>query len=414
MRKILLLIPLVLLSSCFDINEEDPIVESNKIDPNNPMIKMILASGFGIEDIESINNKYIVQGDILFTNEHLETYKQISLNQKVDQVQYQYLVDEEHRWMKIYLQPDDFVHLNPNILNDVLTEAIIAWNSVGSDISLSKANSAGEADIIISSSYYEEFSLCALASFPLVSGEPGPSIHFNDWTFETRPLNFSQLVLLTAHEIGHCLGFGHTNLPNLVPDFETFGFYVVDGTPTTDNLSIMNAGICGVSFSGLSEFDKLALLALYPSNDEIYLWNFDGNDDERIGNPSDLSSSTSITPNNSLELSNKRVRSGDFTYILNGNEIFISGYVLVRWRKDSDGDVERTRAVVRLIAQGDNIIYENRIGGRSGGEERNNTEWVYFEDVVTSSYVGEFFLELEEEEGDRDAHFDNITIRINR
>jgi len=59
------------------------------------------------------------------------------------------------------------------------------------------------------------------------------------------------------HEIGHVLGFGHTDgLNTLLPT------YVIPGTPTTDANSIMNHG----GSSGFSNDDKTAFKMYYPEN----------------------------------------------------------------------------------------------------------------------------------------------------
>jgi len=68
-----------------------------------------------------------------------------------------------------------------------------------------------------------------------------------------------------THELGHTIGFRHTNWDDLGEPETLLGLFHIEGTPEgNDPHSIMNGGNATSGFSGLSYYDKVALRALYP------------------------------------------------------------------------------------------------------------------------------------------------------
>jgi hypothetical protein len=74
-----------------------------------------------------------------------------------------------------------------------------------------------------------------------------------------------------AHELGHTIGFRHTNMTALGEGYSSEGAIHMNGTPGNegDAASVMNGRSAGTEWAGLSFFDRVALLVRYPVNPAV-------------------------------------------------------------------------------------------------------------------------------------------------
>ncbi|WP_342329271.1 M57 family metalloprotease [Pedobacter sp. FW305-3-2-15-E-R2A2] len=106
----------------------------------------------------------------------------------------------------------------------------------------------------------------AAAEFPNSDFSAGYRIRINT-TSLTASLSESQKVFLLTHELGHCLGFRHTNWSSDGESQLPYGSVLIPGTPSSDASSIMNSAsaFSGVpNWSSFSTFDIVAAKTLYP------------------------------------------------------------------------------------------------------------------------------------------------------
>lgn len=108
--------------------------------------------------------------------------------------------------------------------------------------------------------------LIALAKPPSSSGNAGDTIRVSP--VFTNCYNASQKKFVLAHELGHTVGFRHTNWQSLGECGTCdppIGAIQIAGTPATDANSVMNGATGGTPWSQFSAYDRVAVKALYPS-----------------------------------------------------------------------------------------------------------------------------------------------------
>ena len=67
-----------------------------------------------------------------------------------------------------------------------------------------------------------------------------------------------------VHELGHCIGFRHTNWDIKGEGISSVGANYIPNTPNQDSNSVMNGGTASYSWNGFSSYDISAVKYLYP------------------------------------------------------------------------------------------------------------------------------------------------------
>lgn len=147
-------------------------------------------------------------------------------------------------------------------------EAMSEWNRLNcSEIKFVESH-PGDITMVVDS-LPGATGLAAFGTFPADgpgNGEPGDTITVNK-AYQLTPNNASTRKLVMAHELGHNIGFRHTNWYLLYETGSSYGAVRVAGTPDSasgDPASIMNGGSPTSSWNGLSIHDKTAATTVYP------------------------------------------------------------------------------------------------------------------------------------------------------
>lgn len=150
-------------------------------------------------------------------------------------------------------------------------QAMTEWNAiVGAAINFTEG---APGDIVIQFEDFGNTQYAALAALPRhgVNGGPGPLIRINTqfiW------LNNSVKLTLLAHELGHTIGFRHTNWQEAGEDPGIAGAHGIYGTPQVDPNSVMNHTVG--SWSGFSSYDERAAITLYGDQTPVSVFNSGG------------------------------------------------------------------------------------------------------------------------------------------
>ncbi|WP_185113952.1 M57 family metalloprotease [Fulvivirga imtechensis] len=304
------------------------------VDPNDPVIQRILDAGIALEDIVAYDDHYVAEGDIVFYKEEPHFPGDEDHNGRTEQARSTYLVAPAYRNIRVYLDQASFSSLN---LNDAVNNAIAAFNAVGSELQFSRVYSASSADIIVKRNNSIGAGVCGRAGFPFSNGRPFNNVDISESVLIQYGLtSASQLRLLVAHEIGHCIGFRHTNWQSLG---ESTAIHI-SGTPSSDGASIMNGATCGNSWAGLSYYDSKAIEILYAA--------------PTIPPPGP----DKLLPGDQLDR-NESIRSADnrFLFVMQGDgNLVLYKYNVPLWASNTAG-----LPVTRCIMQNDGnlVLYDN-------------------------------------------------------
>jgi hypothetical protein len=165
--------------------------------------------------------------------------------------------------------------------------AIANWNSVKTSfygytsyLTLQEVNMADGYDILVYSYNLFNPNVIAQAGFPTNTGDAFSSIYIN--TGLVGSLSNAERVFTATHEMGHSLGFRHTNWfdrnsdgvsdtsdPYDYEGITIYGANHIPNTPTgLDPNSIMNAFVS--PWSNFSQYDKQSVRYLYPKFNIIF------------------------------------------------------------------------------------------------------------------------------------------------
>lgn len=226
--------------------------------------KAIASKGFRTSDAYRIPEGFIVEDDIIITNEELQlaalyTFLKIA---EVEQYRTYNLVTGLPRLIKVSISSQ-----LPSSYVNSLDIAIARYNAENLQLTFSRVTSGAHISIVKGSGNY-----LASAGFPTSTGQPYNQIKVNSSAIGNNP-NANYLATILAHEMGHCIGFRHTDYADRsyscggAPTNEgagSVGAVHIPGTPTgPDAGSWMLACIGSGQNRPFNANDKTALNYLY-------------------------------------------------------------------------------------------------------------------------------------------------------
>ncbi|MBO9672296.1 MAG: hypothetical protein J7577_02555 [Sphingobacteriaceae bacterium] len=238
------------LYSCKTNNTESEV--QNKTDISADKLAKIKSLGFSTDNLRKIDEGYLVEGDILLTDDNLtETSKGANLN---------IAETEQYRTTNIVTSLPRVITVSvtnlPQVYSDAVNTMISRYNSLGLRITFQRA-AAGTTGNINVVGFNEGpsggFITLGSAGFPTSSGQPYNQIRMNTnaAAYGTNP-NLLYLASVIQHEVGHCIGFRHTDYMNRAfscgssgagnEGASTVGAIRIPGTPSgPDSASFMLA-----------------------------------------------------------------------------------------------------------------------------------------------------------------------------
>lgn len=209
--------------------------------------------GFDISDLKVVKGGYLVEGDILLTPQHVESFMNTPQT-RISQNNWRYAVSADKLpYICVECSSNDPGRFDPTI---PYTEAMNYWNS-RSQCNVVLSNQ-GDAVITISCQSLGTSDQLMQVTYPSPSGDPGSVVINLDC--EYLPASTStQAIYMMLHAFGHALGFAH--------DFSAgdldAGIYI-PGVLNSDPASIMTRESNPLDWSGFSSEDILGFKAIYP------------------------------------------------------------------------------------------------------------------------------------------------------
>ena len=230
-------------------------------------LTQIAALGFYNKNVQKTDGGYIVEGDIFLSESDLSGAHNTKALRVGESEQYRTtnLVNAgTGREITISMDPT-----MPSSYVPALDAAIARYNAEGISITMRRVASGANITIIKAPIYA---TYLASAGFPTAAGDPHNNIKVNTLQIGSNP-NQSWFTTILAHELGHCIGFRHTDYMDRSyscggaysnEGASTVGAIHIPGTPTAaDPNSWMLACIGSGDNRPFNNNDKTALGYLY-------------------------------------------------------------------------------------------------------------------------------------------------------
>ena len=227
------------------------------------VLDKIAELGFSNKDVAVHEDGYLVEGDIIITANDMDRATQKTVLRVGSEEQYRTtnLVKALPRVIDISISSK-----LPASYTTALDEAINRYNAENLLITMRRVSSNADINLVPGHGNY-----LASAGFPTSTGEPYSQIKVNAQAIGNQPLG--TVASIIAHEIGHCIGFRHTDYMSRQyscggsPSNEgasTVGAVHIPGTPTgPDARSWMLSCIGSGQDRPFNANDKTALSYLY-------------------------------------------------------------------------------------------------------------------------------------------------------
>ncbi|MEP0985896.1 M57 family metalloprotease [Ekhidna sp.] len=224
MRRINNILSLALIASItlFSCSEQETLADDLSV-PDD-VIAQIAALGFDVENMipTKFENGYLVEGDIYLTDRTIAEMGQGNKIASVEQYSTDNLVNAGGgRVITLYAPvassgggrgKKGSSGYSPAMIAG-LDLAISRYNAQNLSISFQRVTSSSGADIVMTrlSKRDERRGVLGSAGFPTNSGDPYGEIKMSGVLESSYGLSTAGIATIIAHEMGHCIGFRHTD-----------------------------------------------------------------------------------------------------------------------------------------------------------------------------------------------------------
>jgi hypothetical protein len=186
-------------------------VEQNEIPQST--LSQIQNLGFSTQNVQKVAQGYLVEGDIILTDNELNAQPSspnMTIAQEEQYRTFNLVSISRHPTIKVALNNSSAQH--DAAFSAALDEAIRRYNAEGLQITFTRVSPTQAPDITVVA-FYENSSTLGSAGFPNSSGDPYNQVQMNTYHYSTSTgsTNVNYIGTIMAHEMGHCIGFRHTD-----------------------------------------------------------------------------------------------------------------------------------------------------------------------------------------------------------
>ncbi|GHM99056.1 hypothetical protein WSM22_05460 [Cytophagales bacterium WSM2-2] len=220
----------------------------------------------------AVDNGYIVEGDIFLTQSDMDNMKPATRVAVAEQYSTNQLVTGLPRTITVYIPTSSFSATYVSALD----EAISRYNALNLQLHFQRVTSSTGASMKFTrlAKSQERQGVLGSSGFPTSSGSPYGTIQMSGVLESTYHLTVNGIATIMAHEMGHCIGFRHTDYYNRAiscggsasnEGASTVGANLIPGTPSTATLAAASWMLACTDGSNryFNNDDKTALNYLY-------------------------------------------------------------------------------------------------------------------------------------------------------
>jgi predicted Zn-dependent protease len=176
----------------------------------------INALGFSSDGAKKVAGGYLVEGDINLTEAQLKaapSSPNMVIAQEEQYRTFNLVSVAKHATIKVALNNSSAQH--DAAFSAALDEAIRRYNAEGLQITFTRVSPTQSPDITVVA-FYEVSNTLGSSGFPNSTGDPYNQVQMNTYWYNTGTdvTNVNYIGTIMAHEIGHCIGFRHTDYMN--------------------------------------------------------------------------------------------------------------------------------------------------------------------------------------------------------
>lgn len=274
MRKIALsFIAVSLLATSFVSCKKD-VKEATVSAVSQETLTKIQNLGFGTQGVQKIAGGYLVEGDIILSENELNSTPgspNLLIAQEEQYHTFNLVSIAKHPVINIALNNSSAPH--EAAFSAALDEAIRRYNAENLQVTFQRVTSGADITVV---AFYENSSTLGSAGFPTSAGDPYNQIQMNTYHYSTGTdaTNTNYIASIMSHEMGHCIGMRHTDYMrrayscgyggNEGQAKNGVGAVLIPGTPSNpDANSWMLACIGSGVNRPFNANDKVALAYLY-------------------------------------------------------------------------------------------------------------------------------------------------------
>lgn len=249
----------LMFSACQQDEEEKIVPEASEEDASLDKYYTFLEEVSGMDrtamTYDADHDRFVINEDMLMGREAIDEWlaeeAKTSTSGRTEQRKHSVLLSDANATnFKYYIEssvPDDW--------RAAAIQAFGEWSKTGTKLNLVEVSSASAANIQLFVGTYDDANWVARATLPTTGGTG---------TVEINPkyngISATQKVFTMVHEMGHNLGFWHTD--------QTTGT-LIDGTTDSDAASVMNSYVR--DWEGFSYYDLVAVRVLYAVSTGTYI-----------------------------------------------------------------------------------------------------------------------------------------------